>query len=311
MEDLCKRSKLSNTCSGRHKSETTPEKVKAVSDSVDANHTKSIRRRAVELCMGRTSLNIILKHDMKAIPYRIQTHQRLTNAHKDARVEMCRWFLNQIALDGTFVKNVWFSDEANFYLNGYVNSKNYIYWGTKRPDEVVERGLHDQKVTVWAAMSAQGIIGPFFFQENGNTVTVNSERYISVGSKFWRKLETNFTPEERDRQWFQQDGAAPHCSRLAMAWLRDHFENRIVSRRTESPWSPNSPDLNLLDFHLWGYLKDQTMGTTFATKTELMQKITRNIRNITVEQCQRVCANFVKRLNVCISKKGGHLEHVM
>ena len=176
-------------------------------------------------------------------------------------MEMCRWFLDQFKQDETFIQRLWFSDEAHFYTNGYVNSKNYIYWGSAKPGNVYEKGLHDQKITVWAAMGYQGIIGPFFFvDEQQHPVTVNSDRYVAVLSKFWRSLGRFVGDEGRQNQHFQQDGAAPHVSKAALRWIRDHFGDRTVSRGTGHSWAANSPDLSPLDFHIWGYLKDKVCG---------------------------------------------------
>ena len=102
---------------------------------------------------------------------------------------MCQWFLRELHENDSFQQRIWFSDEAHFYLNGHVNNKNHVFWGSSAPDEVYEKGLHDKKVAVWAAMSYQGVIEPFFFEdEDKNTVTANSDRYGRVLSKFWVRL---------------------------------------------------------------------------------------------------------------------------
>ena len=75
----------------------------------------------------------------------------------------------------SFLSLLWTSDEAHFHLDGQVNSKNIIYWGSSHPDEVREKPLHSQKVTVWCALSMKGIIGPLFFEENGDTVTITKD----------------------------------------------------------------------------------------------------------------------------------------
>ena len=43
-----------------------------------------------------------------------------------------------------------------------------------RPDEVVERTAFPEKVTIWCAISSHGILGPYFYEENGSRVTVIS-----------------------------------------------------------------------------------------------------------------------------------------
>ena len=100
---------------------------------------------------------------------------------------MCVWFLRQVREEEDFLRSVWFSDEAHFYPSGTVNSRNYVYWASERPDEVIERNLDVTKVTAWVALSAQGVIGPFWFcNEVGATETVTADRYMNVLTRFWR-----------------------------------------------------------------------------------------------------------------------------
>lgn len=54
---------------------------------------------------------------------------------------------NVLENDENFLENVWFSDEAHFLLSGHVNSKNNIFWGSKVPEEVLQRPLHSVKCT--------------------------------------------------------------------------------------------------------------------------------------------------------------------
>jgi len=55
--------------------------------------------------------------------------------------------------------------------------------------------------------------------------------------------------------YFQQDEAPPHFSRR----MRNFFDNRFrvcwFGRGGPHAWSPRSPDLNPLDYCLWGWMK--------------------------------------------------------
>ncbi|GFY01451.1 hypothetical protein TNCV_850591 [Trichonephila clavipes] len=51
-----------------------------------------------------------------------------------------------------------FSDEAHFWLNGYVNKKNCRIWSEANPQVYVETPLHPEKLTVWCALWAGGIL---------------------------------------------------------------------------------------------------------------------------------------------------------
>ena len=64
-----------------------------------------------------------------------------------------------------------------------------MHWASERPDEVIERNLHVTKATAWVALSAQGVIGPFWFcNEDGAMETVTADRYMNVLTRFWRAL---------------------------------------------------------------------------------------------------------------------------
>ena len=87
------------------------------------------------------------------------------------------------------------SDEAIFSLNSSVNKQNCRYWAPTNPRQLHERPLHSPQVIVWCAISAQGLIGPYFFEgDDGVFVTVNTERYNHM-------LETFFLPKMKRRNW--------------------------------------------------------------------------------------------------------------
>ncbi|GFY08970.1 hypothetical protein TNCV_4661611 [Trichonephila clavipes] len=49
-------------------------------------------------------------------------------------------------------------DEAHFWLNGYVNKQNCHIWSEANPQVFVETPLHPEKLTVWCALWAGGIL---------------------------------------------------------------------------------------------------------------------------------------------------------
>ncbi|GFT47651.1 putative DD41D transposase [Trichonephila clavipes] len=78
------------------------------------------------------------------------------------------------------------SDEAHFWLNGYVNKQNYRIWNEANPQVFVETPLHPEKLTVWCALLAGGIIGPYFFKnDEGHNVTFNGDRYRAMITNFF------------------------------------------------------------------------------------------------------------------------------
>ena len=80
------------------------------------------------------------------------------------------------------------------------------------------------------------IIRPFFFEnEQGETVTVNGERYRAMLNEF---LFTKIEEENIGSIWFKQDGATCHTAETTLDVLRLAFEDRIISRRADVVWPP-------------------------------------------------------------------------
>ncbi|GFX01984.1 hypothetical protein TNCV_371731 [Trichonephila clavipes] len=68
------------------------------------------------------------------------------------------WAQNEIAVVPDFHKRILFSDEVHFWLNGYVNKQNCRIWSEANPQVYVETPLHPEKLTVWCALWAGGIL---------------------------------------------------------------------------------------------------------------------------------------------------------
>ncbi|GFU48945.1 putative DD41D transposase [Trichonephila clavipes] len=79
------------------------------------------------------------------------------NDHQ-ARRRFVEWAQNEIAAAPNFHKRILFSDEAHFWLNGYVNKQNCRFWSEANPQVYVETPLHPEKLTVWCALWAGGIL---------------------------------------------------------------------------------------------------------------------------------------------------------
>ena len=94
--------------------------------------------------------------------------------------------LEKQKVDRDFYKKIIFSDEAHFQLNGYVNKQNCRIWGSENPRMIEQYPLNPQNCNVWCAFWAEGIIGPYFFENTaGNAVSVNGERYRRMLSDFF------------------------------------------------------------------------------------------------------------------------------
>ncbi|GFW31753.1 putative transposable element [Trichonephila clavipes] len=209
--------------------------------------------------------------------------------YDQARRRFVEWAQNEIAVVPDFHKRILFSDEAHFWLNGYVNKQNCRIWSEANPQVYVETPLHPEKLTVWCALWAGGIIGLYFFKnDEGHNVTVNGDRY--------RAMITNFSfPELNNHDvqelWFQQDGATCHTARATIDLLKDTFGDRLTSRFGPVNWPPRSCDLTPLDYFLWGYVKSLVYADKPQTLDHLEDNIRRVIADIRPQMLEKVIEN--------------------
>jgi len=203
------------------------------------------------------------------------------------------------------------TDEAHFHLSGYVNKQNSYYWAPENPQELHQRPLHSERLTVWFGIASFGVLGPYVFEDNeGAAVTVTSERYVA--------MLRNFCEPELCRRGidlssvcFQQDGAIAHTARASMSVLRKMCPQHVISRGDDVPWPALSPDFSVCDYFLWGYLKSRVSISKPKTIAELKPKINEEIAAIPGQMTRRVKQNFGLRLKQCLRNGGRHLSDVL
>ena len=119
--------------------------------------------------------------------------------------------------------------------------------------------------------------------------------------------------EEKDigNTWFQQDGTTCQTAEATLDVLCPVFEDRIISRRADGVWPPQSCDLTLLDYYLWGAVKDKF----YADKRESIDFLKGNIREeigqIQLHTIDNVLKNWTDHVGYCMAKLGSHLNEII
>lgn len=232
-------------------------------------------------------------------PYKVTVVQELLPLDFGNRVRYCRWF-NENLNNNDVLDLTYFTDEAWFHLTGYVNSQNYRTWATENPHTYIETSLHPLKIGVWVAISRRRIIGPIFFRE-----TINAQRYQTLILEHFLEQVHD---DELQHGYFQQDGATAHTARASLEFLREFYDDRLVS---QGLWPARSPDLTPCDYFLFGHIKNNVFKNRLHTIDELQEAIEREIRNVTVDQLQNVFENMKRRVHVCLEAQGNHFEHLL
>ena len=109
---------------------------------------------------------------------------------KYSDIESRLHFAHRMKENDQIANVIWFSDEAHFHLNAQVNKRNCRFWGSEKPDLYLEKPLHDEKVTAWAAMISAGFIGPFVFEDGPEDVAIRATS--SQRSKYLFVNKTTF-----------------------------------------------------------------------------------------------------------------------
>jgi hypothetical protein len=109
------------------------------------------------------------------------------------------------------------------------------------------------------------------------------------------------------------DGAPAHFSRGVRNDLNSTYHDLWVGTGGPTAWPPRSPDLNPLNFYLWGHLKTLVYAASVDKEEVLHHRI--------VETCQtirnypgifeRMRRSTMRSAEACIKFHGGHFEHLL
>ena len=163
-------------------------------------------------------------------------HPKLTHGlvedDADRRLRMCELFISQFKDDPELFNKIMCSDEASFKLNSLINRHNCVIYATENLHLTYEKQLNQPGITIWGALSSDGLLGPYFYNE---TVT---------GNNYFEMLNEYVFPRLRDRPdfnnlLFMQDGAPPHYAQKVCDLL-DTFSVDWIGRRASIDWAPRS-----------------------------------------------------------------------
>lgn len=255
----------------------------------------SIRKAASATGVSPTMVYHILHDDLHLKPYKFHQWHKLEYEDYEKRLAFATWFLKKPQKTKDYLIC---SDEAYFSLTLPLNHQNNRIWSESQPCVGVEVPLHDQKILVWCAISANRVFGPYYFED-----TVDQHNYLEMLKKdFWPKV---LRTADYEKYHFQQDGATPHTATAVQTWLGQSFKEKFINKNL---WPPRSPDLNPCDFFLWGHLKEVVYNPLPKTLDELKANLEREIKKISPETLKNVFSNFKKRCEFVISSNGGHIE---
>ena len=232
---------------GRKIKDQTKVAKRKIVDCLRPNPAQSLRKIAREINIPATSARNILKRDLELTPRKKDCKQALNSSQKKKRRTRSLKLYRGLA-ENTY-RRVLFSDEKIFHLDQTLNRQNdrvYIRKGQKKPlnsTTVVEKRKFPPKIIVWAGI-AHNLKTTLFFIEKGSTTNANSYKDNIL-------TEIVVPVCRKNKLIYQQDGAPCHTAKICS----DYLKSENIEFWDKNNWPPNSPDLNPLDYGIWGISK--------------------------------------------------------
>lgn len=291
---------------GRKRTARTVDNEENVLEILHDNPTISTRRLAAQTNISHSVVWRIAK-DQQLHPYHLRQVQDILPQDRGVRVQFCEWLLDRHNRNHNFMSRIIFTDEASFTRSGVFNMRNSHVWAEENPRATrITHYQHSFKINVWAATLKNRIIGYHIFPGN-----LNANVYHQFLNDVFNQFIEDIPLRRRQRLWFMHDGAPPHYGRQPRQWLGHHFPNRWIGRGVDAPihWPARSPDLNPLDFSVWGQIKDKVYATPVDTPEDLRRRIENTFEQLSNQP--RIMFSLEKRLNACIRANGGHFEQLL
>jgi inhibitor of nuclear factor kappa-B kinase subunit alpha len=265
------------------------------------------REIAREVGISQTSVNEIVKIDLRLKCFKKRRATELTETNKQARLARSRQLLTRYPAN--LVHFIWFTDEKLFTVASPSNSQNdrlYAAAGTLKKNIPASRLLRtrstfSKSIMVSVGVSALGRTGIHFVEPG---VKINGAYYRDV------LLMQNLLPDIREFSeyyTFQQDGAPAHRARDTVELLTNETPDFIPP----ALWPPNSPDLNPVDYKIWGVMQERVYKTKVRDVGELRQRIIQAWDEFDQVVIDAAISQWRARLRACIEAEGGHFEHTL
>ena len=106
---------------------------------------------------------------------------------------------------------------------------------------------------------------------------------------------------------FQQDGARAHTSHLSQQWCRDN----LTAFWDKDQWPPCSPDLNLMDFFVWGWMQRRVEKKRPTDLVTLKTAIEDARSELPLDMLQKAVDSWYKRVSYCAQAGGLQFKHLL
>lgn len=296
--------------SGRPRTAKTENNIDAVEELVlsqeDAPRThRSTRQIARQTGIHRSSVARIIHDELKLRCFKRKRAQQLTEANRVARHTRSKKLLRKFSKSS--VDFIFFSDEKIFTIAAPMNAQNDRVYA---PVTTKKRQINADRLLRTRPTFSQSVMVSLAISKLGCTKLVFVEPGTKVDGSYYREelLSKELLPAIRsiagDLYVFQQDNAPAHRARQTVELLRRETPDFIGP----DMWPPNSPDLNPVDYCVWGLMQERVYRTPIRDLSELRRRLVDTWCSFQQSTVDQAIDQWRKRLDACVRAQGGHFE---
>ena len=297
----------------RPMSRRTPENIAAVEEMIMSQESqpgthRSLNEIAREIEVSRSTVRNIVHNDLKLKCLKKKQAQELTEANKLTRFVRAKQLLRHYPQSK--VHFIWFTDEKLFTVAAPKNAQNdrlYVPTGTLKKQVSATRLLKTRSTFTKSVMVSVGV------SSLGATELIFIDPGVKINGAYYRDvlLSQQLLPAIRALSGeffiFQQDSAPAHRAYDTVEMLRLNTPAFIPP----TLWPPNSPDLNPVDYKIWGVLQERVYRTRIRDVDHLKERLVEEWTQFDQKIIDGSINQWRKRLRACVSADGGHFEQTI
>lgn len=296
--------------SGRPRTVRTEENIqfvleRTVSQPGQSGTHSTPNQLAQEMGVSDTSVRRIIRDDLHLRNYRRMQGQKLDALDHDRRVDCARKMIRRFTLPQ--IGRIFFTDEKIFRIDPPWNSQNDRVYA---PADGKKADVSDERLFVQRGHFSPGIMVSAGVSKLGRTSLHFVDPEAKVNGEYYREhILSVMLPEcaqlaGAGGYTFQQDGARAHTARDTITFL----EERVPGFIEPAMWPPNSPDLNPMDYSIWGILQGMVYREKIRNRDHLQATLLACWDEISQDHINSAIDQFRPRLRKLIEVEGKHIE---
>jgi hypothetical protein len=202
-------------------------------------------------------------------------------------------------------------DESWIYMSNTGGQRGIYYVRRGQMDDknfTKVRERHPQGFMIAAAVSYSGKLTLIRVQKKAK---INSDYYCkNILKPIYQNITKLYHKDDHKHVWFHQDCAPSHFSARTLQTLVDLKRKYGINFIPKEDIPVKSPDIAIMDFCVFGLLKQAIQRSSPKDLSELWKVVKREWRKLSMTTIRRALMAWKYRCRLVVKKSGHHIENV-